>query len=200
MSKLHRFLTVTSSALLTVTVAATLSACNMHVDEKKNGEAKKVDISTPFGDLKVHTEADARDTGLSVYPNSREKIDEGNKDKNSANVNMSFGSFGLKVVAKTYLVDDAPDKVTSFYRSELGKYGKVLECKGGSIGNVQVDKGGDKDDDKELHCDKKGDSDVVELKAGMPKLQRVVAVKPNGKGSEYSLVYVRIQGSEKDPI
>ena len=86
----------------------------------------------------------------------------------------------------------------SFYRNELGKYGKILECKGGSIGNVHVNKG-DKDD-KELKCDSHGDSDVTELKVGTEDLQHVVAVKPNSKGTEYSLVYVRMHGSDKEPI
>lgn len=200
MSKLQRYLIAISSLVLTGAVAATLSACNMHVDEKKDGEAKKVDISTPFGDLKVRNEADARDTGLSVYPNSREKKEDSSGDKKSANVNMSFGNFGLKVVAATYEVDDSPDKVMSYYRNELGKYGKILECKGGSLGNVSIDKDSKNDDDKELHCDSKGDSNVVELKVGVPKMQRIVAIKPSGKGSEYSLVYVRMQGGDKEPI
>jgi outer membrane lipopolysaccharide assembly protein LptE/RlpB len=52
--------------------------------------------------------------------------------------------------------------------------------------------------DKELHCDKEGDSTVVELKVGSQTLQHVVAVKPDGKGSEYSLVYVRTQGTDKE--
>jgi len=199
MSRLHRWFCAGSSLVLAGVVAATLSACNMHVDEKKNGENKNVDIRTPFGDLKVRNQADARDTGLPVYPNSREKKED-NNDSKSANVNMSFGNFGLKVVAATYEVDDSPDKVISYYRQELGKYGKILDCKGGSLGNVHIDKSDKNDDEKELKCDSHGDSNVVELKVGVPKLQRVVAIKPSGKGSEYSLVYVRMQGNEKEPI
>lgn len=199
MSNLKRLLPAFLSLALAGLVVATLAACNMHVDEKKDGEAKKVAISTPFGDLKVNNQADARDTGLSVYPNSREKKEEHNGDSKSANVNMSFGDFGLKVVATTFEVDDSPEKVMSFYRGELGKYGKILECKSGTIGNVHVGKGS-KDDDKELRCDDKGSSEVTELKVGTRDQQRVVAVKPSGKGSEYSLVYVRMHGGGKEPI
>lgn len=186
-----------STIALAGIVAVGLSACKMNVEKQENGESKKVDISTPFGDLKVDKQADARDTGLPVYPNSREKKEDSSGDSKSANVNMSFGNFGLKVVAATYDVDDSPDKVMSYYRGELGRYGKILECKGGSIGNVTVDKDSK---DKELHCDGKGDSNVTELKVGSRDLQRIVAVKPSGKGSEYSLVYVRMQGGEKEPI
>ncbi len=198
MLKLHKLLTVVSSTVLLGAVVATVSGCNVAVQKKDGGDTKKVDISTPFGDIKVDKEASARDTGLPVYPNSREKKEEGSNDSKSANVNMSFGGFGLKVVAATYEADDSPDKVLKYYRTELGKYGSILECKGGSIGNVQIDK--DSKGDKELHCDSKGNSDVTELKVGTKDLQRVVAVKPSGKGSEYSLVYVRASGSEKEPI
>jgi len=66
-----------------------------------------------------------------------------------------------------------------------------------TVGNVQIDKGKD-DDDEELHCDSHGDSNVTELKVGKKGLQRIVAIKPSGKGTEFSLVYVRTQGTDKD--
>lgn len=198
MSKLYRCSQAGLSLVLAAVFAASFAGCNVNVDKKNGEEAKKVDITTPFGELKVNKDADARDTGLAVYPNSREKKEDNSNDSKSANVNMSFGNFGLKVVAATYEVDESPAKVMSFYRNELGKYGKILECKGGSIGNAHVDK--DSKVDKELRCDSHGDSDVTELKVGTRDLQHVVAVKPNGKGSEYSLVYVRMHGAEKEPI
>ncbi len=175
-------------------VLLALPACNVKTEKSSDGKDKNVEISTPFGGLKVNNDVDARDTGLPVFPNSRLKPKEDNND-NSANVNMSFGKFGLKVVVATYETDASPDKVLDFYRGEIGKYGKVLECKGGSIGSFKMDR---KDNDKELRCDKEGDSNVVELKVGTQTLQHVVAVKPSGKGSEYSLVYVRAQGTDKD--
>ncbi len=182
--------------LVAFLVALALPACKVKTEKSDEGKDKNVEISTPFGGLKVNKDADARDTGLPVFPNSRLKPGDNNEDSKSANVNMSFGKFGLKVVVATYETDAPPDKVLAYYRTEVGKYGKVLECKGGSVGNVHMnhhDKG-----DKELHCDKDGDSDVVELKVGTETLQHVVAVKPNGKGSEFSLVYVRAQGTDKE--
>ena len=191
----RRIFSLLCSALLAGTLLM-LSACKMHVDEKKEGKNKNVDISTPFGDLKVHNQADAKDTGLPVFPNSHEKPADNNDDNKSANVNLSFGKFGLKVAVATYETDASPDKVLAYYRTEVGKYGKVLECKGGSMGDVHVDHN-DKND-KELHCDSKGDSNVTELKVGNEGLQRIVAVKPSGKGTEFSLVYVRTTGTDKD--
>ena len=48
-----------------------LPACSVNVKKGENGEDKKVDIHTPVGDIKVDKEADARDTGLPVYPGAR---------------------------------------------------------------------------------------------------------------------------------
>ena len=195
---MHRTIASKSTVLLFAAAflsALVLPACNVKTEKSSDGKDKNVEISTPFGGLKVNNDADARDTGLPVFPNSRLKPKEENND-NSANVNMSFGKFGLKVVVATYETDATPDKVLDFYRGAVGKYGKVLECKGGSMGGVNIHHN-DKND-KELHCDKDGNSDVVELKVGTETLQHVVAVKPSGKGSEFSLVYVRAQGTDKD--
>src|SRR3954447_16471185 len=165
------------------------------INEKHDGENKKVDIQTPFGDVKVNTNADARDTGLPVYPGARPKPgDEHNR--NNANVNINTSMFGLKVVAMTYLSDDSPDKILSYYGGEMKKYGDVITCKGGSIGNVQI-KTKSGDDNDALTCDKDDHgSDTVELKVGAKSKQRVVAVKPSGKGSEFSLVYVQTRKDE----
>ncbi len=170
-----------------------IGACS--VQEKHEGDTKKVAVSTPFGDIKVNDKADSRDTGLPVYPGAREKKGDTENENKSANVNMSFGKFALKVVVASYVSDDSPDKILAFYRPELGKYGKVLECKGGSV-NYTYHKSDSKD--KELHCDSKGDSDTTELKVGREELQRIVAVKPSGKGSEFALVYVKTSGTDKE--
>src|SRR3954470_15075913 len=170
-----------------------LGGCN--IKEKHDGENKKVDIQTPLGDLKVNTNADSRDTGLPVYPGARPKPGDEHND-NSANVNINTSVFGLKVVAMTYLSDDAPEKVLSYYGGEMKKYGDVITCKGGTVGNVQL-KTKSGDDSDALTCDKDDHgSDTVELKVGAKSKQRVVAVKPSGKGSEFSLVYVQTRKDE----
>jgi hypothetical protein len=188
-----------SKAMVTLAAVAflavlTLPACNVKAD--KGSKDKNVEIKTPFGGLSVNTDASGHDAGLPVFPDSHIKPGDNNNDNKSANVNMSFGKFGLKVVVATYVTDAPPDKVLAYYRTEVGKFGKVLECKGGSIGDVNIDHS-DKND-RELHCEHHGDSDVTELKVGNRDLQHVVAVKPSGKGTEFSLVYVRTQGTEKE--
>lgn len=180
-------------ALLIVIFAASLAGC-MRINDQSDGEKKKVDISTPFGDMKVRTDADAKDVGLPIYPGATPRPkDEHNS--NNANVNLNFGDFGLKVVALTYESNDAPEKVLDFYRGQLKTYGSILECKSGSLGGVSYRAGKDKDS-KELKCDDKDSKDTTELKVGTEDHQRVVAVKPNGNGTEFSLVFVHTRGKE----
>ncbi len=101
------------------------------------------------------------------------------------------------MVAK-YQSDDAPAKITDFYRDKLKKYGKVLEChtqKHG--GDVEIDNDDDKDakKSKELKCDDNS-GPVTELKVGTEDNQHIVAVEPHegGKGSTFALVYVHTRG------
>jgi hypothetical protein len=176
---------------LAVSVLALLAGCSVHEGRTDSGE-KKVDISTPFGNLKVNTDVDAKDTGLPVYPGAQ-RLTGTEKDKDAANVNISVGGMGLKVVAIKYRSDDPPDKVLAFYRPKLKEFGgKFLECK--QEGFVTYNH---KDDDSELTCDKGSHNGTnMELKAGTPDRQHIVAVKPVGSGSEFALVYVMKHGKE----
>lgn len=172
-----------------------ISACTMHVDKTENGRDKNVDIRTPVGSLSVHKGANPKDTGIDLYANA--KLKEGVNDEDSANVNIAGPGFGLKVVAATFTTDDSPEKVLGFYRDDFKRrFGSSLECKG-NYGDVQVDKKG-KDLNRPVSCEShKGASDTVELKAGTEGNQHIVAVKPDGKGTEFKLVYVRVSTADK---
>jgi len=172
-----------------------LAGCSVSTHEKDNGKKNDVDIRTPFGSLKVqegHT--DVKDTGLALYPGARAKKDF-DQEHHSANVDISSSLFGLKVVALKFESDDAPDKVLAFYRKEMGKFGKVVDCTGGgfSMNFHHHDK------DAEVTCDSNGSSHEYreELKVGTENNQRVLAVKPSGTGSEFALVYVRAWESKE---
>ena len=111
----------------------TLLACSVSVKDHGDDGAKKVDISTPVGGIHVDENADARDTGLPVYPGARPKPKSDDGDKKSANVNLSAFGYGLKVVALEYESDDPPDKIIAYYQDQLKKYGDVLQCHGSSF-------------------------------------------------------------------
>ena len=176
-------------ALGVCVMLAGLSACSISANkDEKTGKDKDVDIRTPFGSLSVHKGAsDVKDTGLTAYPGAQLKNEA--DDNESANVNISSSAFGLKVVALKYQSSDAPDKILNFYRKDMAKYGKVLDCTGGFDMSFRRH-----DRDSEVTCDNHGGSDHSyreELKVGTEYNQRIVAVKPSGSGSEFALVYVR---------
>ena len=176
--------------------ALLVCACSVNVKKEKNGEEKQVDISTPVGGIHVSKEASAADVGLTVYPGARLKQKDSNGDDKSANVNISGFGYGLKVVAMEYQSDDPPAKLVTFYQDQLKKYGKVLEC---HTSHLKLD-ADIKDSDHgshELTCEQSGGS-TVELKVGTKENQHIVSVEPDGKGSSFSLVYVRTHGKEAD--
>jgi len=188
-------------AVLAVASVLLLAACSVNVkdSDREKGE-KNVDIRTPVGNIHVRNEAEVADTGLSVYPGAhrKEKSSSSDSENHAANVSISSSMFGVKVVAIEYETDDAPDKVMGYYRKELGKWGKVLECPGGAIDGVTIHGDDEDSGSKELTCGKggHGDGKTVELKAGTKDRQHIVEVKPSGKGTDFGLVYVQTRGKE----
>jgi hypothetical protein len=173
-----------------------LPACSLNVKKEQNGEDKQVDITTPVGGIHVSKGASAGDVGIAVYPGATLKQNDSDGNDKSANVNISSFGFGLKVVALEYQSNDSPDKLVAYYKDELKKYGKVLECH-----TTHFDVNPDiKESDHGSHaltCDGSNGSNI-ELKVGTKENQHIVAVEPDGKGSSFSLVYVRTHGKEAD--
>jgi hypothetical protein len=155
----------------------------------------------------VNKDANARDTGLPVYPGAREKDTGKEGEEKSANVNISTGFFGVKVVAIEFLTDDPPEKVTSFYKDQLKKYGTILEChttdRHQDSGDVDVNLGKDhdKNDSQKLTCEHDSGT-TIELKVGTKDNQHIVSISPQdkGKGTDFALVFVQTHGGDKDTI
>jgi hypothetical protein len=180
--------------LLTLTLTLAVLALPIFAQDSgtQNG---KLDIRSSVGDLHVGSDADARKIGLPLYPGARLKTDDENK--NQANLSIVTEAFGMKLVVAKYESDDAPGKVTDFYRDKLKKYGKVLECHSQKHGgDVSVD---DHDNDskgsKELKCEENS-GPLTELKVGTEDNQHIVAIEPRegSKGSTFALVYVHTRG------
>ncbi len=179
-----------------ILAALLLPACSVNVKKEQNGEDKQVDITTPVGGIHVSKGANVADVGLAVYPGARLKQDDSNGNDKSANVNISSFGFGLKVVALEYRSDDSPAKLVAYYKDELKKYGKVLECHTSHF-EVNPDMKDSDHGSHELTCEESGGNNV-ELKVGTKENQHIVAVEPDGKGSSFSLVYVRTHGKQAD--
>jgi hypothetical protein len=177
--------------------AMLLSSCSVNVKKEANGQDKQVDIKTLVGGIHVSKDADVSDTGLSVYPGAHSKQKDSDGDDKSANVNISGFGFGIRVVALEYESSDSPDKLIAFYRDQLKKYGTVLECHTSGHFNVDTNYSHKSGNSHELTCDS-GNGNNVELKVGTKEDQHIVAVEPEGKGSSFSLVYVRTHGKDAD--
>jgi hypothetical protein len=174
----------------------TLAGCSVSVKDHDNGENSKVDIETPIGGIHVNEGADVRDTGLPLYPGARQKP-KTDHDSKSANVNISSGFFGVKVVAIEYESDDPPSKVLGFYREQMKKFGGVIECRTDKQGGDLTAKAGNHEDgSRPVSCEGNNSGNVVELKTGTEDNQRMVSVEPEGKGSDFALVYIRTRGKQ----
>ena len=177
-----------------------LPGCSINVKDKdKNGEGR-VDIKTPMGNIHVDEQPDVRETGLSLYAGAKPAPKEDGGDEKRANVNISGPGFGVKVVAVEYESDDSPAKVLAFYNKELQKFGKPIECHGRWTGgdvNAELHK---QEGAKPVTCRSGENGDSVELKVGTEESQHIVAVKPDGKGTRFALVYVRTHAGKGDTI
>jgi len=179
------------------TVWLSLLACKVNVHDHKDGGADKVDIETPIGGIHVNEEANVRETGLTVYPGARQKQKDKDGDSKSANVNISSSFFGVKVVALEYESDDAPDKVLAFYQDQLKNFGHVIQCHASKHGGgLAVHTADNADSSREVRCEGSDSGSVVELKVGTEGNQRLVSVEPEGKGSDFALVYILTRGKE----
>jgi len=188
------------SIVVIIATVALLPACSINVKDHGDDGNSKVDINTPLGGIHVDQNVDARDTGLPVYPGARPKPKTSDGDKKSANVNLSAFGFGLKVVALEYESDDPPAKIIAYYQDQLKKYGNVLQCHGGSF-KVDDDVpvvGGKKGYvvGGKLKCESDDGGNKVELKAGTDDNQHIVAIEPEGKGSDFAIVWLRFRGKE----
>ena len=173
-----------------------LPACSVNVKKEQNGQDKQVDINTPVGGIHVSKGANVADVGLAVYPGARLKQKDSEGEDKSANVNISGFGYGLKVVALEYESDDSPAKLVAYYKDQLKKYGNVLECHTHHL-DLDTDVKDSDHGSHELTCAGPSGSNV-ELKVGTKENQHIVAVEPEGKGSNFSLVYVRTHGKDAE--
>lgn len=178
-----------------------LPACSVNVKDKNKDGSARVDIQSPLGDVHVDEQPDLQGAGLTMYPGAKPAPKEGNEDKKNANVNISLPGFALKVVAGEFVSDDSPDKVIAFYSRDLQRYGKTVECKGRwNGGDVGVNADKHEGLSKPVSCRSQGSGESVEIKVGTEGNQHIAAVKPEGKGSRFALVYVRARTGKDDTI
>ena len=186
-------------ALAGATALLALAGCHGNVDS--HGDKKDVNISTPFGGLQVRTnEAQVLETiGLSAYPGA---VSVKNKNDGSADVNMHFGSFQLRVRAASYRTDDAPDKVESFYRDDLKRFGDVIACRNNKpVGEPTKTLAGlscDDEGQRHISVDDSDSKNELQLKAGSRAHQHIVGIDPDKTGTKFALVVLDLPTGKTD--
>ncbi|HEX4858330.1 MAG TPA: hypothetical protein VFV17_04875 [Usitatibacteraceae bacterium] len=140
--------------------------------------------------IRIENEARPEQTGLAVYPGAVQQARKGS-EQDGAQVEFSFGAYRLKVVGSSLRSEDAPQRVAEFYQRELGRFGKLIDCRLPQVAKERqrARKAG------ELSCD---DIDVrrgrIVYKAGSRGDHRVVTIEPSGEGTAISLVHVELRG------
>jgi hypothetical protein len=186
-------LTTRSSVAITLACLGVFAAgCSIHVDDKDK-KNEKVDIQTPFANLKVDTNEKASDNGIPVYPGARPRP-KTDGDAHHANVNIAAMGFGLKVIAAEYLTDDSPEKVKSFYEDKLKKWGGVVVCQGTSDEGTSYKRHGDNGSEKVSCGNSHGNG--WEVKVGTNDNQHLVAIEADGKGTRFGTVLIQMHGKE----
>jgi len=168
-----------------------LFGCYVSAHKDQEGKDKDVDIRTPLGSLSVKKQAsNAQETGMQLYPGARPY--QGRDEDDGANVNISSSLFGMKLAVARYQTEDSPDRVADFYKKELHKFGDVVDCQGSSMG-AHFHRRGSHNGDEKVSCDSDsgGVGNERALKVGTENHQHIVAIKPDGKGSQFTLVYLR---------
>jgi len=118
-------------------------------------------------------------SAVAVYPGAHRT--SGNPDGDSADVDLKMPMVSLHIEALRYDSADAPAKIVAFYRKELAKLGDVSESRGGPHTSIRGFRW-------------KSADDQTTLEAG----HIVVAVKPQGSGSEFGLIDIGVAAPKQD--
>jgi hypothetical protein len=196
---------MTNSSLRVAVAVSTIAfglllvgGCSVSVDDKDK-KNQKVDIKTPFANLKVDSSEKSADNGIPVYPGAHLRPADKDGDNHAANINIGAMGFGLKVIAAEYETNDSPEKVKVFYDDKMKAFGTTLVCKGHNGGSSDVHVYGKDNIGKKLSCDDTS-GDGWEIKAGTSDNERLVSIEPNGSGTRFGTVLVQTKGGNKDTL
>lgn len=138
--------------------------------------------------LVANGKADIKDIGLAAYPGAHPYKDK-DEDSSAATLGLWGPSSGFHLSVMKFESNDSPEKVTTFYRKELARYGKVLDCSDPNAprGNKS----------NELTCDdEKPDKGEVALKSGTKANQHLVSVERKDGVTRFQLVHLETKGTD----
>jgi hypothetical protein len=164
-------------SLLCLALSLVTAGCSINVDKDANGKEKKVKIDTPLGNIHVNADKPSASLGIALYPGAIADPDhDGDKD---ADVQLGFGEWKMRVQVAHFNTSDNQDKVLTYYRKSLSRYGDVIECKDNEpIGSPAKTAEGltcsENDQDNHIKVDH-GDDHGLTLRAGSKRHQHIVA-------------------------
>lgn len=199
---------ISKNNLFWITVVSILSllnllGCTVETKSNDNSPNKDVAISTPVGSLKVQNTSDVDKIGVKLYPGATPEPDtSADQHNNNANISVATSLFGMTLIVQKYQTPDPPEKIIAFYQAELSKFGRVIRCNKGDAGSASRDQDKKNNNDAPVSCDADNshstDDYQTVLKVGTQRNQHIAAVNPQGKGSEFALVYVRVSGKREE--
>jgi hypothetical protein len=169
--------------LVVVAAAVSSSVAFAQDNDASSTEKHKIVVETDSGRYGVGAKKlDPKQLGVAIYPDAKVAESEANETKeNGGHLFLDWGKDSTHLYVRKYVSSDSAEKIVSFYRKQLSRYGTVLECRGGKPVNADAAKAecGDDDNDK-----------VIELKAGTEMKQHIVGVTPTAHDTEFAIVYL----------
>jgi hypothetical protein len=175
---------VTGRRLLSAfVVTAVLMALPMGLQSKDKKGSKSVGFV-------LSQDATPKEVGLPAYPGAQRSKDTSD-DSSALQMGAWGGDSGFKLVLLKLDSSDSPEKIATYYRKALAKYGAVLDCGRSASKHARGQK-------NELSCD---DDTAANggfvFKSGTQREQHVVGIEPQGDHTRISLVYVETPESSK---
>jgi hypothetical protein len=161
---------------LAVTVMSGATACS--IDVRERGERRH----SPLGETVASGESSNAAGEVVIYPRAR-RVANVHTDPMDVSFTGSFAD--TRVVPETFESDDAPARVLAFYRAALRAHMDVIECRG----NITIRRSRRTE---QPVCVVRPSSQVVQLSGTRPPY-RMVAVKPRGTATEFTLVSVYVR-------
>jgi hypothetical protein len=148
--------------------------------------------------LHANSHASAAAIGLPAYPGANLYKDEDNDS--AADLGVTAGDFHFSVIAVKYVTSDSPERVLTFYRKPLSRYGEVLECDHGKpIGALTTTRTGLTCGQAQVGGNTSSSTEDHEIRAGFPHQYRIVGIDESHPGStRFDLVYLDLPKDSGD--
>ena len=171
------------SLLAAVAVALPCPPVFAQQNEPNPDEKHRVVIETDTGRYGVGAEKlELKQLGVAIYPGAKLAKNQDNDSKdNGASLFLDWGKDSTHLYVQKFVSSDSAEKIVSFYRQQLSRYGAVLECRGGKPVSTNAVKG---------KCNQVDDDKDIELRAGTETKQHIVGLTPTASGTEFAIVYL----------